>query len=546
MRVKLLQDDLRSLLDNQLVNDGGKFSALTFAGRHRLGTGGLAGLPFGKLTLDGGKPVTEASNATIDRWFSQDADWQLPSRRNLAGIAQMFSLGWPEALHLQLKCEWERFLTDTQPEAGSMRPAGTPFRIAAGGQSFPYVLRKPELPLQLWPARAFRRPSGELAPVEDYRDAVQEFLEAWLPEQLDGIVNEIHKFLPVILEPAAFRRPDSGEMGNPCYYILTNFVTYHDIHRISIFAPVARQFHATLNAYMLQWQSATPQQRAECAARLEKWHAAGKDFDLAAVQLETARQIHQQIETRWFAAFGTIYGNVLEAFHRKEKLRKFMAWLRQEPGLSERDLEQRYAEESGAKDRAEADALATRQAALGLSQAPAGEGASDEEIAAYFSDMKRMYRSIAWLTHPDRYTDEVPGEIKGELTALWMAAASLRNDQQPADATLRRAELRRLIQRARDLRQQANLPVEEKLIPTGLDLPSTTAALIGETAGLESDARRVREEVNSLGNDPDFLNKTKDLDPEEAIPGRLEEYRMELEQLKSDIATAEAAIAALR
>lgn len=544
MQVALLQDDLHWMLENLPIAGGG---VLKFSGRHRLGTGPLRLLPLGQPTLADGQPVVDVGAGAIDRWFQRDATWALPSRRNLSRLAKLYGLSWAEAFHLQLKLEWEWFLAETQTETIDGVSQTEPCRLIRDtDEPLAALIRQPALALKTWPARTFQHTDGSAGAVERYPDLVDEFCEAWLADKLDDIQNDIETVLPIGVAPHAFAPPTARRQAGHCYFILLDFTIHQDIQRGSIFSAMARQFHAALTGFVEQWQAGDATDQANCLVRLEKWHAASREFDTAAVQLESARQVAKQIETRWFIAFGAVYTDFLEAHQRKEKLRAFLRWLKDNPRLSEQELEQRYAAEKGDKDKSDIELLATARIVADLHQRLKGEGASDEEVLEYFGDMKRMYRSIAWLTHPDRHTEFVPDEVRQALNALWLDAAAIRRGDRMAGTTLRRAELRRLIARAREICQQANLPFEERLLPFEATLPATNTALQREIAGLESDVRRVRNELAKLARDEDFLSKKRDLEPPEAIADRVADYAAELDQLKRDIAALEADIAAIQ
>ncbi len=541
VQVTLLQDDLKWLLDNRTTIAG---SCLKYSGRHRLSGGALRFLPFGALALQDGKPVVDVGGKIVDNWFANDGDWMLPSARNVARMANLFGLGWPETFHLLLKLEWERFLSETHLVTAGGKTGADLVRLVQEDEQLPAVLRKNALPLRTWPVRAFQRADGSSASIERYPDLIDEFCEAWLGRCIGDIQREMDAAVPSGIDPRAFAPPGPRRVTGHCYYILINFIIHQDIQRASLLSPIAQQFHAALRSFMALWDVAESGDQVTCLLRLEKWHIAAKAFGIAAVQLETARQVHKQIETRWYLEFGEMYAEFLTAHQRKDKLANFLHWLQENPRLTENEMEQRHAAAQGAKDKAEIDTLTAGRVIAGLNDSLKGEGASQDEVLEYFSDMKRMYRSIAWLTHPDRHPGDVPAEVREELNALWLEAAAIRSGDDRAGTTLRRAELRLLIQRARDVCQQANLAYEERLLPFEEDLASTNIALLREITGLESDAKRVRAELNKLAADQDFVTKRRDLDPPEAVPERLAEYALEVDQLKRDIAAMEAAMAA--
>ena len=543
MKVTLLQDDLQWMLDNQPTPSD---NILKFNGRHRLGSGVLPFLPLGMMTLADGQPVVDVGSKVIDGWFLHDNEWMLPSRRNVARMAKLFGLSWPQAFHLQLKLEWERFLTETQPVAGDGQSQFDPVRLVPEDEPLSAVVRQKALPLKTWPVRTYQKLDGTLANVDRYPDLIDEFCEHWLTPRIDDIQKETEAALTGGMDTHAFTPPGPRRQAGHSYYILADFIVHQDIQRASVFSAIAQQFHAALRGFAEQYQTADSTEQVACLMRMEKWYAASRAFDAAAMQLESARQIHKQIETRWYVAFGAVYSDFLQAQQRKEKLRSFLAWLKENPRLTGNELEQRYAAEQGAKDRADVETLAAGRVVAGLNERLKGEGASQDEVLEYFSDMKRMYRSIAWLTHPDRHSDDVPDAVRAQLNALWLEAAAIRRGDQRANTTLRRADLRRLIQRARDLCQQANLPFEERLLPFEADLPSTNAALLREIGGLESDVRRVATELGKLASDYDFVSKRRDLEPPEAVQERVAVYEEEVDQLRRDIAGIEAEVEQLQ
>lgn len=273
------------------------------------------------------------------------------------------------------------------------------------------------------------------------------------------------------------------------------------------------------------------------------WLASRRELENWLLTLENERLKAANLNQKWLAHFGELYQQVMETQYQVISLQRRIEFKQADPGLAITDLS-RLEQQVLQQEHAQLEALRQDIAMAKLVQLLGHNGTAvdPETLADYDKKSKRILLEIHRYTHPDRWPKGFTEKQQQDLLAFFQEARKIVH----AELGLDRRSYEKLLEireHVKAIWDTIGLEIDARQIIRGETLSEQRAWLESEITRLEQEAIAVRNEMLTLGHNPDLQEKKAALASADTIAQlqrsmeeKLAEYQKQIKLLEQRLA----------